>query len=165
MVVSMNSLARKQLRDVLHQLAPLGEVPGVRDYLLMDRRGTILATKPDSTWSHGSAGACAKDIAQVAEILALSPLPRGDDRVLDFHFKGSLIVTWDLRGAYLLALCGEDANLAIARMTVNVIKEELTKDRRLGSRLGQCADGEPSLLGEQDVASEMCKHVETLKQE
>ncbi len=159
----MNSLVRKNVRDLLQQLAPLGEVNGVRDYLFLDRQGTILARKPDSSWAEDVATACALDAAQVGEILGLMPFQNGDERVFDLHFKSALFVACDLGRAYLLTLCREDANLAVVRMTVNVIKEELGRDRRFRRYL-EPPDGGDVLLSEQRVGSEMYKLVVSLKQ-
>ena len=163
MAVSVNTLVSRNVRDLLEKLAPLRELSGVSDYLLSDREGKMLARNPDSTWSEEVAAACARDMAQVGSIVSLLSVDREEEEVFDFHFKGSLLIAWDLGRAYLLALCSEDANLAMVRMTVNVIKEELRKDRRLRSYMSQCDDQSYLLLSKQHVEGEMYKHVEALK--
>jgi len=164
MAVNMSTVARKGSLELLQKLAPLREVEGVRDYFFVDRKGTILARKPDSPVEEEVAAACARDMAQVGEILSLLPGQEQDERVFDFHFKGTVLIAWDWGGAYLMALCKEGVNLAMVRMTVNVIKEELGKGRRFRGYLARHSGGE-YLLSEQDVGSERYKHVMALKQE
>jgi hypothetical protein len=185
MAANVSEAVRKSLRHLLEKLSPLGEVDGVRDYLLLDRQGTVLATKPDSLWSDEVARACARDLSQVGEILNLLPVHKGSDcptpggngsgeagsspadkeLVFDFHFKAGLLIGWRLDGTYLMALCREDTNLAIVRMTVNVLEDELQKDKQLRNYLSRRAEGECRVLSEQNLGSELYKHLVTLKQE
>lgn len=164
MASNVNIITRKDTRDLLERLAPIGEISGVSDYLLVDTRGIILARKPDSIWEEQVAAACARDVAQIGEILALLPVGDGDERVFDLRFKGTLLIGWDLGSAYLFAFCKQDVNLAIMRMTVNVIKHELKKNKRFRKYLADRADGGSALLSEQAVGTELYKRVVAVKQ-
>lgn len=163
MVLSGNSIARKNMRDLLEKLAPLGLVNGVQDYLLADRRGSILARKPSSFWKDETAGACARDMAQVVEVLTLLSPDNGQERLFDFRFEGALLIVWSLGSACLIALCSGDANLSITRMTANVIKEELRKDRRFRRYFAAPVGAESSLLTEQELGSDLHKYVAALR--
>jgi len=164
MAVSANTIAPKNVRDLLENLAPLGQIDGVRDYLLADCQGRVLARKPGSFWKEDVAAACARDVAQVGEIFSLLTSADATEKVLDFRFEGSLLLVWDWGGAYLVALCGHDVNHSIARMTVNVIKEELRKDRRFKGYFAPPSGGDESLLTEQHLGKELYRYVAALKQ-
>jgi hypothetical protein len=164
MVPNINSVPRKDMRDLLEMLAPVGEVNGVSDYLLVDAQGTILARKPNSLWKEEAAVPCARDLAQVGETLRLLPFQDGEERIFDLHFKGMVFIGWELGSVYLFALCNHQASLPIMRMTVNVLKEELGKDRRFKKFLTRRDHGDSVLLSEQSIGSELYKHVTVLKQ-
>lgn len=158
------TIAGKNLRDLLDKLAPLGQINGVQDYFLVDRRGKIVVRKADSFWKEETASACARDMAQVGEIFGLLSGNEEDQRVFDFHFDGALLIAWDLGSAYLIVVCSEEANLPITRMTANVIKDELRKDRRFRSWFTRHAGGDFTLLTEQDLGSELYKYVAALRE-
>ena len=164
MKADRNTFARRSEQELLQKLAPLGDVEGVRDYLFLNREGVILARKPDSAYDEKTAGALARHMTQAGEILRLLANHEGDERVFDFHFKGTLLVAWELGETYLVAQCREDANPAIVRMTVNVIKDELRRNKRLRGYLARRSHEGP-VLGEQDVGSERYRHVMALMQE
>lgn len=165
MALNANTVAPRNLPHLLSKLAPLGQTDGVDDYLLADCRGRILARKPGSIWKEEVATACARDVAQAGEIFSLLPRQRrgGEERVFDFRFEGGLLVVWDLGSAYLIVVCSEDVNLPMARMTANVVKEELRKDKRLRSYFAPRNGHECSLLTEQELGRELHKHVAALK--
>jgi hypothetical protein len=163
MAVNMSILARKGTQGLLQKLAPLEEIEGVRDYFFTDRNGTILVRKPDSAIGEEVAVACAKDMAQVGEILGLFPGHEHEEKVFDFHFKGVVLIAWCLGEAYLVALCREGVSLAVLRMTFNVIKEELRRERRFKGFL-QRSD-KKFLPTEQDIGNERYRHVLALNPE
>jgi len=163
MALDAKTLAPKKLRGLTEILSPLGEVNGVQDYLLADRHGRILARKPDSLWKEEIAVAWARDVVQAAEIFAsLSPAD-SDERVFHFRFEGAVLLVWDLGSAFLLALCSDEANLSIARMTANVVKEELKKDKQFRMYFDRPAGSHFTLLAKEAVGSELYKCVEALK--
>ncbi|NQT84053.1 hypothetical protein HQ563_13590 [bacterium] len=164
MALNLKTVAPKNRRSLLESLLAVGRIRGVQDYLFADSRGTILARKPGSNLKDDMAIACARDIAQERQILSLLSPPDGNERVFDFRFEGGLLMVWDFGSSYLLALCGEDANPSIARMTINVIKEELKRDKRFKGYFVPTAAPDCSLLSEQDLGSELSKHLAALKQ-
>jgi len=164
MAVYAKTITGKSLRDLLEKLAPLGRISGVQDYLLVDRGGRIVARKSDSFWKEETARACARDMAQVGEVFRLLSVDDEHQRVFDFRFEGTLLIAWDLGSGYLIALCSEEANLSIARMTANVVKHELRNDKRFRSYFARPIDGDCSLLTEQDLGSELYKYVAALRE-
>jgi hypothetical protein len=155
----------KKARDLLEKLAPIGEIDGVSDYLLVDSEGKILARKPQSSLAEDVAVACARDMAQIGETLRLLSCGNESDGVFDVQFKGTLLIGWLLGSCYIFAFCKQGVNLPIMRMTVNIVKEELGKDKRFKKYLSERVDGDSHLLSEHSVGSELYKHVTTLKQE
>lgn len=164
MAIQANAVAPRDLSDLLGKLAPLGQVNGVQDYLLADCFGRILARKPGSLLGEEVAVGYAQDAAQAGEIFALLSSPGGDERVFDFRFEGALLIVWDWGRVYLLALCSEDVNLPTTRMTANVVREELKKDKRFRGRLAPRDGANCGLLTEQHLGPELHKHVAALKQ-
>lgn len=156
-----NPFARKSEQEFLRKLAPLTGVEGVRDYFLLARDGSILARKPDSVYDEKTASDVAQHMARAGEILRLLPNHQGDERAFDFHYKGTLLLAWDLGEVYLVAECMEETNPAIVRMTVNVIQDELKKNKRLRGCLARQSGDGPSLR-EEDVGSERYKHLAAL---
>lgn len=163
MARNAKTVAPKNLEHLLRKLAPLGQINGVQDYLLADCLGRVLARKPGSLWEEKAAAACARDVAQAGEILALFWSPDGEERVFDFRFEGTLLIVWDFGGVYLLALCSEGVDLPMTRLTANVVKEELRKDKRFRNYLAP-RGGDGSLLTQEKLGRELYKHVAALKQ-
>jgi hypothetical protein len=164
MAPNANNAVSRNIRDLVGRLAPLANVDGVQDYLLADSYGRILARKPGSSWDAEIASAYAKDMAQAAEVVRLLPMSDNGERLFDFHFDGAQLIVWDFGKACLVALCGRDSNRSIARMTVNVIKEELRKDKRFRDFFGPPPGSSRSLLTEEDLGSELSQQVAVLKQ-
>jgi hypothetical protein len=164
MAPKTNTVAPKKAKDLLAKLGPLAEIKGVQDYLLADSRGHILGRKPTSFWTEDAADAFARDMAQAGEIFRLLSAGNNDEQVFDFRFRGALLVVWSFGGAYLVVLCSEEVNLSIMRMTANVIKEELRADKRFRSCFARTPGGDSSLLTEEDLESDVYKHVAALKQ-
>ncbi len=161
MTVNMSILARKGSCGLAEKLFPLDEIEGVRDYFFTDRTGTILARKPGSFLGEEVAAACARDMAHAGEILSVLPGYEGDRTVFDFHFKGVSLIGWFLGDAYLMVVCRETVSPAMLRMTVNIIIEEMRKQKRLRGYL-QRSERE-YLPGEEEVGTERYKHVLALK--
>ena len=164
MARNSKTVAPKNLEHLLQKLAPLGQINGVQDYLLADCLGRVLARKPGSVWEEEIAGACARDVAQVGEILGLFYSPDGEERVFDFRFEGALLIAWDFGSAYLVAVCSEEVDVPMTRLTDIVIKEELRKDKRCRRYLAPRRGGDGGLLTEKELGHEPYKHVAALKQ-
>lgn len=156
-----NSFARRSEQELLRSLAPLRGVEGVRDYFLLARDGYILARKPDSGYDEGAASDLARHMARAGEILRLLPRHEGEERAFDFHFRGTLLLGWDLGEVYLVAQCSEDTNPAIVRMTVNVIQDELKRNKRLRGYVA-CQSHDGPGLSEEDVGRERYRHLMAL---
>ncbi len=154
----------RNVRDLLEALAPLGEVHGVQDYFLVNSQGRVLVRKPGTPWNDEIANACARDMAQAAEVVRLLPVGKGPERFFDFHFEAAQVMVWDFGMAYLVVVCGQDSNNPIARMTVNVVKEELRNDRRFKHFFAPPSGSSPSLLTEGDLGSELYDQAAILKQ-
>jgi hypothetical protein len=163
MALNANALAPRNLPDLPGKLAPLARVNGLQDYLLADCFGRILARKPGSPLGEEVAVEYARDAAQAGEIFALLSSPGADERVFDFRFEGVLVIVWDWGGVYLLALCSEEVNLPMMRMTANVVREELRKDKRFRGFLAPRDGADCRLLTEQALGTELHKHVVALK--
>lgn len=159
-----NPSARRSEQELLRNLAPLGDLEGVRDYFLLARDGSILARKWDSAYDEETASDLARHMARAGEILRLLPNHQGEERAFDFHFKGTLLLAWDLGEVYLVAQCREETNPAIVRMTVNVIQDELKRNKRLRGYLSRQSPQGPRLR-EEDVGSERYKHLLALARE
>ena len=164
MTDTLDGIARKNKRELQERLGVLGEIKGVRDYLLVGGEGQILARNPESGWSEKAAAECARDMALAGQVLSLLSKEEGEERVFGFHFEHSFLIGWDLGSAYLVALCREEASLAIVRMTVNVIKEELRRSKRFRPYMAERVVEDADILDEKHVQSEMYKHVVALKQ-
>ncbi len=164
MGIQTNAVTPRNLSDLLGKLAPLEQVNGVQDYLLADCFGRIVVRKPGSLLGEEVAKGYAKDAAQAGEIFALLSASGEDERVFDFHFEGALLIVWDWGRVYLLALCGEEVNLPTTRMTANVLRDELRKDKRFREYVAPRDGDDCGLLSEQALGPDLHKHVAALKQ-
>jgi hypothetical protein len=161
---NMNTAVSRNIQDLLEMLACLEQIEGVQDYLLVNYEGEILARKPGAPWDEDVAAAYAKDMAQAAEVYRLLSAHGQQGQPFDFRFEGAQFMVWDFGRAHLVALCGIETNQSIARMTVNVIKEDLRKDKRFKDFFLPSVDSSSSLLTEQEVGSELYQHVAALKE-
>lgn len=133
-------------------LAEINSVAGVRGSLLCDSWGEAVASAAPAGLDTATLKSVGHQVTQTAAGLRMT---EGAMTELDFTYEGTRLVARDLANAVLVVLCEPKVDIAMLRMTMNVVTARLKSDGSVQKRLEARAAKDMT----QDEADEMSWHL------
>jgi predicted regulator of Ras-like GTPase activity (Roadblock/LC7/MglB family) len=151
-------LARDASAAVAEALAPITQVPGVTDYVLLDADGGLLARTSNFGYDDERLRRSGERLRRSA---ALVRAYLGDEAAegepLAFRFRKGWLLLWRLGRACLVVFGREGLDLPTLRMRLNILRSQIVEDKRFRHTLGEGPDAGLGWVRE-TAASEQERH-------
>jgi hypothetical protein len=151
-------LARDPGAAVAEALAPVAEVAGVTDYVLLDDAGGLIARTSNFGYDDDRLRRSIRRLRRCAALVRVYLRDEAaDSEPLGFRFRNGWLLLWRLGRASLVVFGREGLDLPTLRMRLNVLRSQMLEDKRCRRILGE--GPEPGLAWvRESAASEQERH-------
>jgi len=134
---------------VARALEPITTVAGVTDYAFLDGRGALVTRTSNFGYEDERLQQCTETLRRSNALLNeyLGP-EAADGEPLTFHFRNGWLLVWRMGAGALVVLGQEGLDLPMLRMRLNILRSQITGDKRFRDYLTGAPDAGPGQLRE-----------------
>jgi hypothetical protein len=151
-------LARDPAAVAAEALAPLTDVPGVTDYVLLDAAGGLVTRTSNFGYDDERLRRSSERLRRSAALVrAYLRDEAAESEPLGFRFRNGWLLLWWLGRACLVVFGRDGLDLPTLRMRLNILRSQIVEDKRLRRLVGDGPDADLAWV-RQSAASEQERH-------